>query len=106
MRSLASMYVVCAVTVIAGIPLALRLVGPNPFYGYRTAKTLADTEIWYRANAFTGLSFVVVGMAAALILRLLPARVFARFGWLPQVVTYGAIALALIASLVYVRQLG
>ncbi|MBN2002265.1 MAG: SdpI family protein [Anaerolineae bacterium] len=52
------------------VPMVLRFVKPNPWYGFRTAKTLADEDVWYKANAYsgkllfaTGLSWVVIAVA-------------------------------------------
>ena len=42
------------ITVFIVIPLALGLVPPNRVYGVRTKKTLADREVWRRANVFGG----------------------------------------------------
>ncbi len=36
------------------VPLILGRVPPNSAYGFRTAATLADPELWYRANAVSG----------------------------------------------------
>ena len=36
------------------LPLMLRWVKPNCWYGFRTRKTLSDERIWYEANAYTG----------------------------------------------------
>jgi uncharacterized membrane protein len=45
-----------------GIPLALGRISPNKIYGMRTAKTLSDPAIWYRANTFTGKWIIVAGI--------------------------------------------
>ena len=52
------------------LPLLLGLIPRNRFYGIRTAKTLWDDSIWYRANRFGGWLFllsslVYLGFAAA-----------------------------------------
>jgi len=39
------------------VPLALGVVPPNRFYGARTKKTLADRELWRRANVLGGGGF-------------------------------------------------
>jgi hypothetical protein len=36
------------------LPLIRRWVGPNRWYGLRTARTLADPKLWYDANAVAG----------------------------------------------------
>ncbi len=45
------------------VPLALGLVGPNPFYGIRTAATRLSEAEWYRINQLSG----AVGVAAGLL---------------------------------------
>lgn len=41
-------------TALLSLPLALRLIGPNPVYGYRTSTSMASPELWYKANAYAG----------------------------------------------------
>jgi hypothetical protein len=40
------------VIVALSAPLILRLVPPNPFYGLRTSRSMADEGLWYQVNAF------------------------------------------------------
>jgi|SRR5579862_552692 len=56
---------------VSGIPLALKLVPPNRFYGYRTATSFASLAAWYQINWATGVALIgagVVGEIAALLL--------------------------------------
>jgi len=58
------------------VPMILRRVKPNPWYGFRTPKTLADEEAWYEANAYSGRLLLAVGISwvvAAVGLRYVPA---------------------------------
>lgn len=55
------------------LPLALRLVGPNRLYGFRTRATLSDRELWYSANAFCGWALLVAAIVGAALLFLRPA---------------------------------
>lgn len=50
----------------SGLPMWLRLVPRNRFYGFRTRQTLASDETWYEANALAGRDLVVGGFAGAL----------------------------------------
>jgi len=50
--------------IIFGIPMALGMIPPNRFYGYRTRKTFSSEEIWYRANRFSGWAMVISGLLA------------------------------------------
>jgi uncharacterized membrane protein len=44
------------------IPLIIRKVPPNSFYGCRTRKTLSDPRIWYEANHNGGIDFCIAGL--------------------------------------------
>lgn len=50
---------------VVGMPLVLKMVPPNPFYGVRTEATLASASVWYQANFWAGLVAVVLGLLAA-----------------------------------------
>jgi hypothetical protein len=53
--------------VVAGVPLMLRWVPPNRFYGLRSLATRADEWVWYEANAKSGRDFVIAGVLEALL---------------------------------------
>ena len=58
-----------AVIALIAIPLAMRLIPPNPIYGVRTARTLDDPKLWYAANALAGqLLLAAAGISAILIM--------------------------------------
>ena len=44
-----------------GIPLIYERVPPNSIYGFRTAKTLSDPNIWYAINRIQGLDLLIAG---------------------------------------------
>jgi uncharacterized membrane protein len=48
--------------VLLAIPLWLRRVPPNRFYGVRTRATLSDEARWYDVNARSGLDLFVAGV--------------------------------------------
>jgi uncharacterized membrane protein len=48
--------------VLFAIPLWLRRVPPNRFYGVRTRATLSDEARWYEVNARSGLDLLVAGL--------------------------------------------
>ena len=84
------------------LPLALRLVGPNRLYGFRTRATLSDQELWYSANAFGGWSLLVAGIIGA-------ALVFLRPTWFDLgpftnlAAVMGPAIAALLATSFYIR---
>ena len=43
------------------IPLMLRRVKPNWWYGFRVRKTLSDEQIWYESNAYAGKWLLMLG---------------------------------------------
>jgi uncharacterized membrane protein len=53
--------VVGLVLIGISIPLIMRKVPPNSFYGCRTRKTLSDPKIWYEANHISGIDFCIGG---------------------------------------------
>jgi uncharacterized membrane protein len=57
-------YLFPGLAVLVGIPLALGLIPPNRFYGYRTRKAFSSPERWYRANRFSGCALAVAGVVA------------------------------------------
>ena len=60
-----SFLIACAIIAAISIPLILRAVPPNPWYGFRTKATLADRELWYRANYFAGWAFLAAALVSA-----------------------------------------
>ena len=90
------------------IPLLLKKIPPNPWYGFRTRLTLGDPEIWYPVNALGARWMLWIGAltwAAGLVSLLLPEA------WLPAylLVTCALWVLALILTLIlgvrYARRL-
>jgi uncharacterized membrane protein len=80
------------------IPLWMRRVPPNRFYGVRTRATLADQALWYDVNARCGQDLLISGvlfLAGILVIDRVGAR------WAPELRT-GASALVLIATLIVV----
>ena len=56
---------------VLGLPLKQGAIPPNRWYGFRTRKTLADEEIWYKVNRIAGIDMIRGGAAltaAALVL--------------------------------------
>ncbi len=51
--------VISACLIAAAIPMAMRKVPLNQFYGFRTWKTMSDTRIWYDANQKAGINMIV-----------------------------------------------
>ena len=54
-----------AVFSLVSIPLIYRWVPRNPVYGCRTRITLGDNALWYAANAYIGVRFLVASLLSA-----------------------------------------
>ncbi len=90
------------VVVAISVPLILRRVPPNGFYGFRTPRTLANPSLWYDVNVFSGWSLLLAGVAIALFSTFCPASWFA----LPDFGAYvlgGPLALAVGASFIWLQ---
>lgn len=60
---LLAMYAGAALVVLSlSIPLLLRSVPPNRWYGFRVRRTLADTDTWYAVNAYTARWMIVLAL--------------------------------------------
>ena len=77
-KGLVTILVVDALFVLIAIPLALRRIGPNVVYGYRSRATLSDPALWYEANALFGRRLIAACLVSAL-----AALFLARPGLLP-----------------------
>lgn len=87
---------------IIATPLALRLIGPNAWYGFRTPATLADPDLWYSANAFAGRALLAAAVLSVALIWLRPA--WFEFGVLTNLMALALPSLgALIASFAYLR---
>jgi hypothetical protein len=88
---------------VLSVPLILRRVPPNRFYGFRTRVTLSSKDIWYPANAFFGWALLVAAVVGVGAVSLLPRTAVARAEVVFAVVM-APLALASIASIIYLRR--
>jgi uncharacterized membrane protein len=51
------------VLALTALPMWFRLVPPNAWYGFRTAKTLSCRQIWYEINQTAGRDLFFAGIA-------------------------------------------
>ena len=97
--------------VALAIPMILQRVKPNPWYGFRTRKTLSDPDIWYPANRYAGKALLAAGAVvavASLVLYWIAEGLSHGDGgllalWL--IVLYVPLGACVAASLVYVNRL-
>ena len=92
-----SLLVASAVTALISIPLILRWVPPNSLYGFRTPRTLANRDLWFRVNHFAGWALLIASITSAVLLLLVPPP--------PNVLLFvGPLLFALVASFIYLRR--
>ena len=66
-----SFLVPCMIILVVSVPLMLKVVPPNRIYGFRTPRTLANRELWFRVNRFAGFAlFSAAGMSTAVFIAL------------------------------------
>ena len=51
-----------AISVVVSVPLILRWIPMNRWYGIRTRKAFASEENWYEINAYGGKAFFLFGV--------------------------------------------
>ena len=102
MMSRNTLMMLSLILVAISVPLILRRVPPNGFYGFRTPRTLANPTLWYEANVFSGWSLLLAGVVTALLASFCPASWFAipDFG---ATVFGGPVILALAASFIWLQ---
>lgn len=100
MNSYLLLFVLVGLLLVAlAVPLLMRRVKPNRFYGLRVPATFADEQVWYQANAASGrdlLAFGLATVALAIVLGLLPIAPATYTMVLAGALAAGAIALAVI----------
>lgn len=84
--------------VLLAIPLWLRRIPPNRFYGVRTRATLTDEALWYEVNARSGRDLAV---AAALCTVGTRAIDWIGATWVPELRLLAS-AMLLVAALAWV----
>lgn len=66
-------YVVSVLIMAVSIPLILRKIPKNAFYGFRIPRTLSGTdEYWYEANQRAGFAMFLAGVVSLLAAAALP----------------------------------
>jgi uncharacterized membrane protein len=95
----------CAIIAVASIPLMLSVVPPNSFYGFRTQQTLANRELWFRANRFAGCALFIASVTSAVIFAAHPEYASGRSA-IGLIVFLVPLVAAVVASFAYVRRIG
>lgn len=101
MRELLVQFVVPLLVLALAVPMILRKVPRNYFYGFRTPRTLSSDRVWYQANRTSGIAMAcasIVWLLAGLIVPLMvePDLV------LPRVASIGLVALGVALAVSFI----
>ena len=109
MLSLVVLFIAGGFLMVAlAIPMILRRIKPNVWYGFRTRKTLSNEKIWYDVNAHAGKRLLVAGVLitlAAIVCAFIPGISTDTYAWLVLAVTIVSLAIGLTQSFRYLNQL-
>ena len=100
MSSLVTLLIICGVIAVSVIPLILKLVPPNRFYGFRTKKTVSDPELWFRANQFAGWALLIAAAVSAALGCGLPGN---PTSWTLELLA--PLLIAVVACIVYLKKI-
>ena len=103
MSAAISLWVPSAIIAVASIPLMLNVVPPNRVYGVRTRQTLANHDLWVRANRFAGCAFFIASATTAAVFAVHPEYASGR-SLAGLVVFLAPLGAALVASVASVRR--
>ena len=92
------------VIALVSIPLILKVVPRNSFYGFRTPSTLASDEVWFRANRFAGWALFIAAAVGAALLVIVPGSAVPNAGY-EALLFSTPLVVALIASFIYLRHI-
>ena len=98
-----SFLVATGVVAAAAIPLILKIVPPNRFYGFRTSRTLVDRELWLRVNRFAGAALLIAAAVSTFAFILAPGLASGR-SFLGLLIFAVPLVTALGACAVYLRK--
>jgi uncharacterized membrane protein len=82
---------VSVLLMVLGVPMMLRRIPPNPYYGLRVPATFADRWVWYEANARSGRDVTLLGVILTALATAMP--------WFPFPPEFGALAWAAVAAI-------
>lgn len=86
---------------LISIPLICGIVPPNRGYGVRTAKTMSEPRIWYRANKFSGWALLV---SSGIYLSLTVVSPSADMDFTIWLIHLAAFGIPLLVSLLLIRR--
>lgn len=60
------LFIACALVGFASVPLIMRLVPPNPYYGLNLPRLADNHELWLLVNSFLGWALLIASGLMAL----------------------------------------
>jgi uncharacterized membrane protein len=106
MSQVAFLTLICAGTgallALVAVPMWMRRVPPNVWYGFRTARTLSNEQVWYTVNQTAGRDLFTAGMVTcigAIILFFLKNRLPYGLATMNLVLLVASVGLATIHSI-------
>ena len=95
--------------IVFSIPLIIRKIPRNAIYGFRTTKTMANDDIWYRANRYGGICILVAALVTLAGITILflnkEALSFEIFNNTSFALFVGPILISVLLSLDYIKKL-
>lgn len=92
--------IACALIGIASVPLLLKLIPPNPYYGLSTGKTMSKPDIWFEVNRVAGTALLAAAGLAAIMLMMNSGRSW----WVQLIIFLVPIGAAVGGAIAYERR--
>jgi uncharacterized membrane protein len=96
--------IACALIAVAAVPLMLKLIPPNPIYGFRTPRALDDSALWFELNKFLGRA-LLIAMAVTALALMLYSGTWLKSGWAQLMAFVVPLAAAVGATFYYERKI-
>ena len=93
----------CAVVATVGVPLMLKLIAQNPYYGYPARSIQSRPNHWVEVNVFAGRALVAAAAFSALVIMVYNGT-WLRSGWAQMFAFLIPLAAAAGATFWYERQ--
>ena len=93
---------------LISIPMILRRVKPNYWYGFRTRKTLENESVWYDVNEHAGTRLFISGiliMISAIVFLFVPGISVDTYSWLVLAVLVVTLGIGLTQSFRYLNRI-
>ena len=98
--------------ILISLPLLYNAIGPNWFYGFRTRKTISNSDIWYKANKNMARELIAAG-TVTIMLAIIAMLVYLRITMFTNIQANGLfllillvpLAIAVLRSTLYLKKL-